>query len=134
MPEGWATRLHSSRSMFSSFITLSSIRALLSLPNCPTKIVGAPRRLTATAWFAPLPPGTVVPVEEVSLADTVSPALGSFSSGTITSALMEPTTIIGARARTRTPRASRNNSSDISALIITSRSFALSLLPLLCSS
>ena len=29
---------------------------MMSLPTAPTSVVRAPRRATATAWLAPLPP------------------------------------------------------------------------------
>src|SRR5688572_13071923 len=59
-----------------------------SSPTAPTKRTCAPSRAAATAWFAPLPPGTYSRSALVS----VSPGRGSFSTRATRSRLIEPTT------------------------------------------
>ena len=72
-------------------------RAKTSVPTEQTSVTSAPRRAQATAWFAPLPPGTRANVAPV----TVSPARGRRSTRATRSRLTVPTTVI----RTHVPRA-----------------------------
>ena len=50
----------------------------------------APSRAAATAWFAPLPPGSI----RIDGPSTVSPATGMRGTGKIRSRLIEPNTMI----------------------------------------
>ena len=59
---------------------------MMSLPTAPTSEVCAPIRATATAWFAPLPPGKNRRFETSML----SPSLGSRSALTTMSKFVLP--------------------------------------------
>src|SRR5581483_755557 len=70
----------------------SSARASDANSSSPThamRSTSAPRRAAATAWFAPLPPGTRLKVAP----DTDSPARGKRSTVATRSRLTDPTTV-----------------------------------------
>ena len=79
----------------STLAARSSARASLASASCPTapaSITDAPSRAAATAWLAPLPPGSI----RTCGPSSVSPARGMAGKAKIRSRLMEPnTTIIG---------------------------------------
>ena len=77
----------------------SAASASSSCPTQPTSATSAPSRAAATAWFAPLPPGTREKVAPL----TVSPGRGSRSACATRSRLIEPTTV----SRGRPPRRQR---------------------------
>jgi hypothetical protein len=61
----------------------------LSSPTMPTNAVEAPERAAATAWFRPLPPGTMTS----SWPSTVCPGPGRRGTRATMSWLMLPTTV-----------------------------------------
>src|SRR5918999_1308703 len=75
---------------FDSRSSPSASSAKESPPTAPISVTSAPSRAHATAWFAPLPPGTRANVAPV----TVSPARGSRSQRATRSRLIDPTTVI----------------------------------------
>src|ERR1700677_2897372 len=70
-----------------------------SSPTRPIIVTSAPNRAAATAWLAPLPPGT----SRTSRAEIVSPGRGSRAQRSTRSALIEPTTAIRGRAMADLP-------------------------------
>mmetsp|Transcript_129342 Transcript_129342/g.322443 ORF Transcript_129342/g.322443 Transcript_129342/m.322443 type:complete len:235 (+) Transcript_129342:597-1301(+) len=97
-PEGLSERPQAAMSKPLSSKTVSSVFACASLPNWQTNWAFLPvpllRRAAATAWLAPLPPGTITPVSGVRVFK-VSPRFGKRLISTMISAFKEPTTSTG---------------------------------------
>src|SRR6266508_3324009 len=90
IPVGVSTSWSRERSTSAALRSSTASGPNSSSPTAPTKLTSAPRREAATAWFAPLPPGTRLSVASLS----VSPGLGRNRTRATRSRLTEPTTVI----------------------------------------
>ena len=95
-----ATRVRSTLANCNSF---SASAASASRPTAPAMMTRAPSRAAATAWLAPLPPGSM----RVVGPRTVSPGAGMCGRAKMRSRLMEPKTTIMRRRVRSAPRRGR---------------------------
>src|SRR5699024_11201847 len=89
-PVGPSTSARGERSTPASRSADSATSACASVPTAPTIATRAPRRAAATAWFAPLPPGSICP----PVPCRVSPGAGWRRTCARRSTFTEPTTTI----------------------------------------